>query len=247
VLSGFRAATQLATRYLAPRHLQFLQPPSALSELIGQTVCTSIEPSVMDDVAQEITLGADTRRALVTHAVVVRALETARDNPLQLTIEQRDLLHRVFPFLTTRDPSVIPIAFADPFAGHGTTRRGDLNLLHSFGQGFCRALGALGIAESEQEFTALELEKLHRDCMKHAIVGREALLTFDVKTFSERLFKVIKDRGFLPGYEPPRFPEANEFVPSFARPATVDMISFRGRYMLNLPLGKFGSLIRTWP
>jgi hypothetical protein len=247
VLNGFHIGSHWATTYLTPRHLQFLQPPTAVAEVLRQTVCASIEPTVPNDVAREVERGTDARRALVMHPLVCQALEVARDAPVQLTIQQRDLLHRMFPFLTTRNPSVLPIVFADPFSRCAGTRQGDLNLLHGFGQNFCRALGVLGLAEIEQRFTTRELERLHLNCRKHAVVGTEILLTFDIATFSTRLFKVINDYKFLPGFQPPAFPNLDEFVPTFGRATDARAVSFGGHYLPTFALGRFGAVITAWP
>jgi hypothetical protein len=246
VLNGAQLATHWAAARLVPTQLQFLQPPNAVAQLLRQTVCTSIEATIPAEIQKEIHAGADARRALLGHPSGRTALELARDDALHLTAEHRDLLHRIFPFLPKRNPSVLPVAFAAPFNEYPAAAEGDFNVLHKFGQGLCGALGALGIAEADGHFTMAELEKLHRDCVKHRF-WFEFNLTFDVEKFSAWLFKIVIDRGFMPGFQPPILPKPEEYVPNFPRNTDSRVFGVRGRYFPANSLGAFGAPIKKWP
>jgi len=245
VLYGSQLATHWAAKRLVVSRLQFLQPPNAVAQLLRQNVCTSIEPTISAEIQKEIDASVDPRRALITHRRVRAALELARDDAPNLTAEDRDLLHKVFPFLPTRNPSALPVPFATPFSEYAATAQGDFNVLHRFGKSLCSALGALGIAEADGRFTAAELQKLHRDCMTHRF-WLELSVTFDMEKFSARLFKIVVERQLMPGFQPPVAPKAEEYVPSFARNTDPRVFDLRKRYSPSVALGAFGGPVRNW-
>jgi hypothetical protein len=247
VLNGTQIGGQWAAKRLVPSRLQFLQPPAGVAELLRQTICVSIHSTVFDEIAAVAESGIDPRRALLRHDAIREALEIARDNPINLTPLQRDFLHRVFPFLTARNPSVLPIPFAKPFDAYAMTSGGDLNLLHLFGETLCRALGAIGIAEAEGKFQIAQLEKLHRDCMSHDFFIFNVRPKFDIAKFWPRLSQLVVDSGFVPNFKVVNPPQEKEVVPGFKRPTQFNIVGFRKRYSGGLPLGPFGSVITSWP
>jgi hypothetical protein len=202
--SGLQISTTWAGQVLRLEAIQFLQPPTGVSDILPQISAVSTDKIDVDEYIKEQTaLGVDPRSALLNAPSIVAVLELARTNPNRVQSSDRPLLQRVFPFLPQERPAALPIRFSSPFDGFAITQRGDLNALHPFGQEFYRVLGALGIGEREKKINYKHLEKLNEGIFSHMFFGNEVTVSYNTLEFVRRAFELVKRYKLITGFSGP--------------------------------------------
>jgi len=246
VQQGFQIAALWASRSLISECLQFLEPPNGVNQLLVQTVSLGVSPTEIDEyVRLETTRGVDARKALISCPQVVAVLELAAKHPEELRLHDRACLHKVFPSVPEEMPAALPIPFAEPFDVFPATRQGDINLTHQFGREFCRALGAIGLAEYRQEITAKQVGKLVEGWRRHEIIGKELVTFYDVFADVKRIFEFVVKQSLIADFTPPPIPNETEFVPSLSRENVSGLVNMNGIYVPGKVTGACGAVLEA--
>ena len=246
--NGFHLPAAWAAKCLVSESLQFLKPPNGVREMLPQTVALSTSVAEVDKYVQmAIIRGTDPRKALLNCPQILVVLELAKSRPEELQPADRALLKKVFPTMPGEMPAALPIRFAKPFDVFAATRQGDINLAHPFGQDFCKALGAIALAEQTQKINHKQVQKLEVGCMHHTIVGQELVTSYDVFTVVARAFALVVNNELISNFVPPPRPNETELVPYFSAENLPDKVGPAGKYIPTVPIGEVGALLESVP